>query len=488
MFGLSLVTILVWGINVEGSPVGHWKFDETSGTDAYDSSGNGHTGTVVGATWVSGVSGNALSFDGTNDYVEMRPVQGVPPDLNPTTAITVTAWFKADSFKLGSYSWPSIVRKTDPIGYPESNGYVLEIAKVYQGDPSITFNSYLAGHGWVGAAPQGLPVNKDTWYFVAGVYDGKNVSLYLGHDNQPLVAVSSPDVSGDIVAASNNLNIGRDPWKPGEDRYFNGKIDDVRIYNRALTASEVNVVYNYTPPKTYAILVGSRAPSAGNPDAVRGDLDVDHVSAKLTWATEKKIIKYDWNDADTAATAIQNAITDVASKITANDTLLFYYSGHGSGSSDVGVNEAIVAVNGGAHLDNTLTSALADGRLTNVRKLVLLDSCNSGGFWNDDFVGDQDLSHLTNVALLAAATEDTNAIAVGDGTGEFTNSILPYLNHDTTFAQLANFAATAHSGNVTGGSKAERATRVDGPFVLPVDLPRCPTPLASAAARHRREG
>jgi len=209
-------------------------------------------------------------------------------------------------------------------------------------------------------------------------------------------------------------------------------------------------------PKTYAILVGSDAPGILQdgtlvPHAIRGDVDVDNVKAKLTWANETKIIKYNWDDADTAATDITSAVADFASKATAKDTLLFYYSGHGSGGSGILTDEAINPVNGGVVFDQALTSALADDRLRNVRKLILLDSCHSGGFWNDDiFFLDHDLSHLQNVALLAAATEDGFATTGPGGTGEWTNTILPFLNEDTTFAQLADFAATAHSGNVTG--------------------------------------
>jgi hypothetical protein len=259
-FLASLVFVLMlWSLSgqAEGALTdglaGSWQLDGNGN----DSSGNGNNGQVFNATPTQDRFGNAsgaMLFNGSNSYIQIPNA----PDLNPTTAITVTAWFKADSFDLGSYSFPSLVRKNDPIGYPEANGYVLECDGIVQGQPGITFGTYLEGHGiyYVGASPFGLPVNTDTWYFVAAVYDGNNVSLYSGHDNQPLVAQSSP-ASGDIVPASSDLYIGEDPWKPYEDRYFNGAIDDVRVYDRALSPDEVNQLYSGTVPEPTTLIIWS---------------------------------------------------------------------------------------------------------------------------------------------------------------------------------------------------------------------------------------
>ena len=69
--------------------IGHWKFDEISGTTATDSSGNNNNGTLTnGPTWTTGKINNALSFDGTDDYVNA----GNPPSLNLTSSFTLSAW------------------------------------------------------------------------------------------------------------------------------------------------------------------------------------------------------------------------------------------------------------------------------------------------------------------------------------------------------------------------------------------------------------
>jgi hypothetical protein len=94
-----------------------------------------------------------------------------------------------------------------------------------------------------------------------------------------------------------------------------------------------------------------------------------------------------------------------------------------------------------------------------VRKVIILDSCHSGGFLTNDSndLPDFDFETLHNFAFLAAAAEDRDAFpcllpdcALNDGSGIFTNTILPLLNPDTSFAQLRSLAATEYSDTVTG--------------------------------------
>jgi len=224
-----------------------------------------------------------------------------------------------------------------------------------------------------------------------------------------------------------------------------------------------SVMYTEKPgATTYAILVGSRAPSGGVNDAVRGDIDVDHVAAKLSWvASENKYeIKVNWNDPDTVAASIQSDLSLIKSRIRAGDTLVFYYSGHGSLGSQPSIEE-INAVAGGQLTDVDLATMLADPALANVRKLVLLDSCHSGGFVMNDAPNDLDLRTVSDIAFLSAATEAGTTTADADGTGHWTNKILPYLDENTTFSNLAYYAATAYADRVTGFFKDDGYGTVD---------------------------
>ena len=82
-----------------------------------------------------------------------------------------------------------------------------------------------------------LSINDNTWYFVAVTWDGSIAKFYVNNN-----LISSHPLSGQMVPDSKNLAIGIDP--PGEVEYFKGKIDDLRIYSRALSAEELFAIFN----------------------------------------------------------------------------------------------------------------------------------------------------------------------------------------------------------------------------------------------------
>jgi hypothetical protein len=234
------------------APVAYWSFDNPVDI-GHDDSGNGHDGTCVGApTSTTGRWGNAVNLDGAS-YIDVTDAT----DLNPTTAITITAWFKANSFNYGSYSWPNIVRKTDN---DDTGGYAMEIQYVFQNTPCLGGGVYIEGHGWV-IVPTNLPsqdkqIDTNTWYFAAMVYDGETCSTYLCSDGQSFLTAYesfSNSFSGNMEPSSNNLMIGNAPIYG--DRHFDGAIDDVRIYyNQALSITELEEVYNVPEPATILLL------------------------------------------------------------------------------------------------------------------------------------------------------------------------------------------------------------------------------------------
>ena len=76
------------GIDISSGLSGYWNFEENNGDTAYDRSGNGNDGTIHGASWTTGISGNALSFDGVDDYVD------IGNNVKPPFPVTVSAWVK----------------------------------------------------------------------------------------------------------------------------------------------------------------------------------------------------------------------------------------------------------------------------------------------------------------------------------------------------------------------------------------------------------
>jgi hypothetical protein len=235
LMGLGIWLFVVGQVNADITTglVGDWQLDG-NGTD---SSGNGHDGTVVGATPTQDRFGNAngaLQFDGVSAHVAVPNA----PDLNPTTAITFTAWFKYASYNGG---WPCIIAKDDGTNF-HCSGWVLNTT----GDQPLTLNASVCTDGtfqqsWYqqGNLQERAPGAVNQWYFAAGVYDGSKMTLYLGSDGQTLTSVSDSG-SGNILSTATDLWIGADsdPFN-GQAWAFNGAIDDVRVYNRALSASDI---------------------------------------------------------------------------------------------------------------------------------------------------------------------------------------------------------------------------------------------------------
>jgi hypothetical protein len=185
--------------------VGYWKLDEGLGTTAYDSSDYNNHGIVYGASWTSGKVNSALSFDGVDDYVDC----GADASLMPTTAITLEAWFKASDVN----TYATIVSTF----YYE--GYFLRINP----NGGIEFAPGIC------CSPPGT-IQPGVWYHVVGTFDGTTSRIYV---NGELVGSQG---SGYLAYTGQSLRIGNNPTT---GLWFNGIIDEVRIYNRALSQEEI---------------------------------------------------------------------------------------------------------------------------------------------------------------------------------------------------------------------------------------------------------
>ncbi len=203
--------------------VGYWPLDDASGVIASDSSGNGNTGTITGASWASGKRGKALDFNGTDQHVSVT----ASSVLNPTTALTVSAWIKPDAV---DNEWGPVVESGGNLNsgtgyffgyYTASNSFIFEV-----GDGSYDSVSVL------------LPVGQ--WYHVVGTYSASgNLYLYV---NGVQVGTHSHTVAS-ISYDSNPFTIGKLAYCCATGHHFDGQIDDVRVYNRALSAADVATLY-----------------------------------------------------------------------------------------------------------------------------------------------------------------------------------------------------------------------------------------------------
>jgi len=225
-------------IRVIDGVVGAWHFDEGSGNIAHDTSGEGNDGTLYDGNttnddgntppqWIDGKFGKALEFDGVDDYVDC----GNDESLNITSAITISIWVY---YKENPNKWPAFVSK-----YSSYKGYLLwqrANLRIAFGVWDENGTSHCAGEITL----------TEGWHHLVGVYDpslpSDNVKLYV--DGKQTGVTS--DFTGKISVSPNPLYIGH-----VEHQYFNGTIDEVHIYNRALREEEISDLYNnygYTTP------------------------------------------------------------------------------------------------------------------------------------------------------------------------------------------------------------------------------------------------
>ncbi len=212
--------------------VGHWKFDETSGIIASDASGNGNHGTLIDmdtlTVWGPGKIDGCLDFDGTNDYVN------VPDDnsLDLSDEGTLAAWIYIDSMT----QFGGIIHKGNLRSFSDE-AYTLQ---------AWIGNRIILGikSGWnLRLLLSNTHFTVGTWYHVAGAWDASGMYLYVNGvlDNSTTNTLVVQNSSGDL-----NIGAQLTEFYNGHHKNlpFNGKIDDVRVYNRALNAAEILALYN----------------------------------------------------------------------------------------------------------------------------------------------------------------------------------------------------------------------------------------------------
>jgi hypothetical protein len=222
--------------------VGYWKFDESATTSgATDSSGNGNTGTYVGhASTTAGKFGSGGIFDGTGDYISIED-NGTILDFSNTSEYTWSAWLKYESFPATNTCFIS-----KDLSAGKYDGFNLCLQSD-AGFADVFVCKGNAGMSLTCSNGKNIDIATSTWTMITISYDGNSKwkiykdGVYFGETD---LSVNSDTDSYYYIGAGVDTVDGTEQ---APEHFFDGQIDEVRIYNRALSQDEVKDLYNWAP-------------------------------------------------------------------------------------------------------------------------------------------------------------------------------------------------------------------------------------------------
>jgi regulation of enolase protein 1 (concanavalin A-like superfamily) len=232
---LCLFLVNISNAQLDPSLMGWWKLDETSGTVASDSSGNGRDGTAYGSPqWVTGQLGGSLQFDGENDYVQL-PIDSV---IGSPANISCSVWVNFTG-QLGGY-WSRVF---DFGSGPEIYMFLTARGQLGTGEEPLIFG--LGQAGWQDedrvtsqfSYPEGLPTG---WHHVAVTVDSENLVAILYVDGEVAGENTAMRYGPQNLGVTTQNWLGRSQYEG--DAYFTGSLDDFRIYDFAMTPKDVQTV------------------------------------------------------------------------------------------------------------------------------------------------------------------------------------------------------------------------------------------------------
>ncbi|UCG47484.1 MAG: LamG domain-containing protein, partial [Phycisphaerales bacterium] len=243
--------------------VGWWKFDDDTGTTAVDASGHDNYGTLKGdPEWAIGYDGSALSFDGVDDFVEVPHAEILTVD----NEVTVMAWILTSRHGgPGTQGYQGIVAKGNP---PRSYSLYTQSAG------TLHFSTTSAGAYVGSSSSEQVPLNE--WVHVAAMVSNGEHLYYIngepaGTGGSGIELPGMADTATVVIARTHE----------GATRSFLGMIDDVRIYNRALTQDEIKLVMRGDTKRAW------------NPSPANGELAAVNVATTLTWSAGDDASQHD---------------------------------------------------------------------------------------------------------------------------------------------------------------------------------------------------
>lgn len=214
---------------------GYWTLDENAGTKAQDYSGKGNAGTLTnGPTWTKGRNGNAISFDGSNDFITMGDPADGSLDFG-TGDFSVAYWINVNGTLNVSNEYGVIGKNSTFQGVPgwQSELSTYGCATATFGIISLITNQATFGTTTVSTA---VCMDKNRWYHYVYTRVGTTENAYI---NGALVGTKTTAENANTVSNANSLIVGDNSWSPNMPAI----VDDIRLYNRALSATEIATLY-----------------------------------------------------------------------------------------------------------------------------------------------------------------------------------------------------------------------------------------------------
>ena len=292
--------------NVYLGTVGSWIFDTNNGND-FSSSGN--NGEVTGAVLTdNGYIGNAYLFDeGIGDGINMSS------SISGDTTVTGTVWFKTNSCTTGTSPLPILNLNNDGT----SKGFLIGIKDCNNGKISILIQDV----AWGTNSP--ISYNDDTWHFAVIIRSGISYSAYIDGSNSPVSTLTN---AGGTFGAENRIGS-----RQISTTSFKGTLDEVNIYDRALTSDEMQYLYEQTRPSFVE----------GPEDSVTG------VSTELI---------YPENDQNVLNNTVTFNFTSVPKEVNLTNATLYIWWSNGTL-----VNTNFTTLSGNESINTTLVNILTDG-------------------------------------------------------------------------------------------------------------------------------
>ena len=313
-----------------GEIFGWWKFDATSGTTATDSGYGGNPGTLQsGATWVTGVISNAVHLDGTTNGYASLP-SGLVSALND---FTISTWVKVDA----NATWARV------FDFGSGTGTYMFLSPA-SGGGSVRYAITTSGGGGEQQLNRAGNLSTGVWHHLAVTLAGSTGVLYV--DGVPANTNLSMTLNPSSLGSTTQNYIGKSQFS---DPNLTGSVDDLRIYSRALNATEVAALANPVPPAPAGLA------------AVAGDAQV-----ALNWNAASTATGYKIKRSLTSGSGYANIATNASLTFTNNglaNGTLYYFVVSATNSFGESTNSAPVSALPTSSASVAMNAANAAGQL-----------------------------------------------------------------------------------------------------------------------------